>query len=294
MTCIASCMMSAFLAFSCTSDEFFGIKEDYEGIEYPILQDIAHSAEYIEYQKQSILSMVELRSLDTTKCVFYDTINGKRILVSPQKTSIRTVLDAKRKVVELFPEFEEATITEKRQIRQIAMMDNNQLRKLSKKYSLYSRTMTKSSSGETDAHRFAMLVSCERQELDDDMYCFYAEGYTNNWYIDDDYWVSVECALSYTESMKQETGGYGFDSDGSGIWITSSEADIGHIRRIAVPNESNNGQWQDPWPTFEFHVHPSCVLIPSEGDWSTYYNQSVNGLWHLIFDLEGNYSAFYI
>lgn len=41
---------------SCTRDQFFGIEENTEGLNYSVMNTIAQSKEYIEFQKQSFFS----------------------------------------------------------------------------------------------------------------------------------------------------------------------------------------------------------------------------------------------
>lgn len=288
---MAKSVLLIFLAASCTSDEFFGIEENYEGIEYRMIKKIAHSKEYIEFQKLSIQSMTELCNIDTTKLEFYDTINGKRVLVSPQKYTIRPVLDARRRLIESFPEYKNASIQEKNQIKQIAMMDNGQLREYAYIYMSSSNyKKTKSYNVETDAYRYMIQSSRHEPGTHEGEWVVTGVNHTTNtevvnyWYIDEDYWNCIYDAIDLVFWFRKEQGGLGWFSDGSGIRISAPEADSGHLPRVWI-----NAQ---PWPSLEFHVHPSGNLTPSEADMGAYYNH--NGLWHLIFDVDGNYSAFYI
>lgn len=78
-----ACMVIAILFMtvitSCTSDEFFGIEEDYDGVSFSMLEKIAHSKEYLEFQKQSILSAKEICNLDTANRVMYILMEIKHL-----------------------------------------------------------------------------------------------------------------------------------------------------------------------------------------------------------------------
>jgi len=112
---------------SCTSDEFFGIKEDYEGVSYSMLEKIANSKEFIEYQTLSYLDMEKLLSIDTTQMVVIDTIEGKPLYTLKEIGSVRLVLEARQKLVESYPEYEKTTAVDKEQILNIALLNNKSL-----------------------------------------------------------------------------------------------------------------------------------------------------------------------
>ena len=281
------------IATSCTSDAFFGFEENYEGLDYQLLNQIAHSKEFINFQELSILSISEFRSIDTTQMVLFDTINGKQVFVTSEKYSIQPVVEARRKLIESYPEFENATFLEKNQIRQISLMDNSQLRNLAKKViPNYCKAQTKSYDIETDAYRYMLQTSRHSEGSHQGEWIIKGVNSStntevvNSWYIDDDYWNSIYDAIDLVYWFGAEQGGLGWFSDGSGIRIEAPEADSSHLPRVWANANA------EPRPSFEFHVHPSGNLTPSESDMSVFYNHT--GFWHFIFDVDGNYSAFYI
>ena len=105
LAAMAVCVMGAFFAASCTSEEFFGIEEETDAVAFSTLTKIANSAEYLEYQKQAFLAQQAIAGIDTTKKVQVGEIDGKPIFAS-ESVSIQCALDARQKLVEAYPEFE--------------------------------------------------------------------------------------------------------------------------------------------------------------------------------------------
>ena len=79
---MAMCVMGAFFAASCTSEEFFGIEEETDAVAFSTLTKIANSAEYLEYQKQAFLAQQAIAGIDTTKMVKVGEIDGEPIFAT--------------------------------------------------------------------------------------------------------------------------------------------------------------------------------------------------------------------
>ncbi len=218
LAAMAVCVMGAFFAASCTSEEFFGIEEETDAVAFSTLTKIANSAEYLEYQEQAFLAQQAIASIDTTKKVQVGEIDGKPIFAS-ESVSIQGALDARQKLVEAYPEFEKTTAAEKNQILNIAMMNSKSLRSFATPSAI---NMTKGGGYETEASRYA-LSNYER--------CIHASpNYTggygmfmSTWYVEDDYLSAVAMAVSESEWSGHLAGGFEF-YDGSGIYVEDNRA----------------------------------------------------------------------
>ncbi|MCQ2127780.1 MAG: hypothetical protein MJZ06_10165 [Bacteroidaceae bacterium] len=218
LAAMAVCVMGAFFAASCTSDEFYGIEEEADAVAFSTLTKIANSAEYLEYQEQAFLAQQAIASIDTTKKVQVCEIDGKPIYGS-ESVSIQGALDARQKLVEAYPEFEKTTAAERNQILNIAMMNNKSLRSIAPTSAI---NMTKGSWYETEASRYALsnYESCIHASPN------YTGGYgmfMSTWYVEDNYLSAVAMAVSESEWSGHLAGGFEFE-DGSGIYVEDYRA----------------------------------------------------------------------
>ena len=274
-------VMAALFEAGCTSNEFFGIEEDVEGgLDYPTMHEIACSQEFIEFQTQSFLNMKKLLDVDTTQMVLIDTIDGKLLYASKEIGNIRPVLEARRQLVETYPEYERSNAIEKEQIMNIALLNDRSLRKIANKNTPGVLMRTKSGNGESDAVKWISAKSSHEQVGE------------NQWLVNGEYWYAntnvyncINEALWRTECGQVEHGGYGWNSDGSGILIVDPNATIDHMTFWVWYNV--------PTPHYDFHVHPSGNLSPSPEDRDTWLNIMPTD-YHIIFDISGNYEQYNI
>lgn len=264
----------------CTSNDFFGIiEEESAGVCYPKLHEIACSKEFIEFQTQSYLDMEKLLIVDTAQMVVIDTIGGRLLYASKEIGSIRPVLEARQKLVKAYPEYENATAGEKEQILNIALLNSKSLMNLARKISVNNIIRTKSVNYETDAVRWIINGSEYDLISESDAEWFVRGQY---WYSDANVYNCINEALWRTEREGVERGGFGWDSDGSGILVVDPEAIINHMHRT-VANV-------DPLPSYDFHVHPSGNLTASYEDKLGWQISPV--LVHRIYDISGNYERY--
>ncbi len=209
---MAVCVMGAFFAASCSSDEFYGIEEDADAVVFSTLTKIANSAEYLEYQKQAFLAQQAIAGIDTTKMVKVGEIDGEPIFAT-ESVSIQEALDARQKLVEAYPEFEKTTDAEKNQILNIAMMNNKSLRSIAPTSAI---NMTKGSYFETLASAYT-LSSFETYAMGYTVYGGYNLGFAD-WYPEDNFYNAIARAVNESESSRALACGYIFD-DHSGIFI---------------------------------------------------------------------------
>ena len=213
LAAMAVCVMGAFFAASCTSDEFFGIEEDADAVVFSTLTKIANSAEYLEYQEQAFLAQQAIASIDTTKKVQVCEIDGKPIYGS-ESVSIQGALDARQKLLEAYPEFEKTTAAEKNQILNIAMMNSKSLRSIATPSAI---NMTKGGGYETQASRYAL-----------DTYERYAHLMSTTWHVEESYITALNWAISENERSGHAAGGFEFE-DGSGIYVEDHYATSGFV-----------------------------------------------------------------
>lgn len=218
LAAMAVCVMGAFFAASCTSEEFFGIEEETDAVAFSTLTKIANSAEYLEYLEQSFLARQAIASIDTTKKVQVCEIDGKPIYGS-ESVSIQGALDARQKLLEAYPEFEKTTAAEKNQILNIAMMNSKSLRSIATPSAI---NMTKGSLYETEASRYA-LSNYESNILSGMSTSYYYAMGMSTWYVEDNYLSAVAMAVSESEMSGHLAGGFEF-YDGSGIYVEDNRA----------------------------------------------------------------------
>ena len=276
------CIMSVCVAASCTSDQFFGIEEETDGTSYSTLNKIAQSKEFIEFQKQSFLSTEEMCNIDTTQKVLFDYFKGKPVYLIGDAHTIRPYLDARQKLVEAYPEYENTTIDEKNQIFNLAIMNNKSLRELAERCipkALINRT--KSINYESYAVIYTRSHPGKFEKLSE------ADGGTwavlpdYTWYTRDDYMTAVNMAISESENTGLERGGLVF-YDYSGIMQVKPNLVPGEIDLWYYPDITNQYA-----PQADFHTHPSGNLQPSETD----YNSWSFVPWgiHMIYNCNGDY-----
>lgn len=286
-------MLLRFVAFfctiGCTSDDFFGIDEEYEGLDFQTLNKIARSKEYIEFQKMSFICMEEPAFIDTMEMELIDCDDNLYFYASKKTYSIRPVLDARQKLVEIYPEYEKATSNERNQILNLALMNNNGLMRWANKCIPNALKITKSVNEEADAVKWIRKKS--QNELVSDSYEWYGliTGANSEWSVGSCRWYAYNYnyntifdALCYSEGLAKEVGGYCWQSDGSGVLIDDPNA---------TPYKMTFGHWSnEPLPSFDFHVHPSGVLYPSEEDRNTW--RHMPWIIHRIYDYSGCYKVF--
>lgn len=278
-----------FLVTSCTNEDFWGIEKETSGLDYRTLKKISQSEEFIEFQKQSLISMEVPMLNDTCDMEMIDSINEQHFLVSKTKYSIRPVLDARQKLVEIYPEYEIATNEERNQILNLALIDNMVLRKMVEKYIPNVLNKTKSVNEESDAVRWIRKKNQNELLSDSNDWSELITGANSEWsvgsciwYAYNNYYNTIYDALVNSEGLAKEVGGYCWESDGSGILIDDPSATLYYM---------TFGHWDDaPIPSFDFHVHPNGVLYPSEADATTW--KKLPTVFHRIYDCAGYYRIF--
>ena len=289
---MAMCAMGAFFAASCTSDEFFGIEEEADAVAFSTLTKIANSAEYLEYQTQAFLLQLELCSIDTTRKVKVGVIDGKPLYSLDEVKSISSFLEARQKLIETYPNFENATFAEKKQIQNIAILNNKSLRlfatpnvlartKGSNPETMAGLWISRMCNGENTGYYYDSSEGCYRHRSNVENVPGFQPGdyYTYEMNVFQDSYEAIAAARSKSINTEKETGGWGW-SDDSAISIYHEQATIS---MMSFPGFRGN-----PLPSYDFHFHPSGDLCPSEYDFSSGHN-----IYHYIFDYEGNYSCFW-
>lgn len=277
-------MAFAIFEVSCTSDQFFGIEENAEGLNYSVLNKIAQSKEYIEFQKQSFLNMDKLLSVDTTQMEVIDTIGDRLLYASKEKGSIRPVLDAWQKLVELYPEYEETTLEEREQILNIALLNSKSLMMQVNKNTSGVLKRTKSLNEETASVQF-FLGWAELIEHNISFYQWIIYNQNGYWGVNscDNWFICVDYSIRKTEGDGKEHGGYGW-TDTSGATIDDYYASRDSMNLVW------NGYGTTPYPYFDYHVHPSGNLTPSEWDNASW--SSVPWGMHMIVNCNADYIVY--
>lgn len=277
-------MAFAIFEVSCTSDQFFGIEENSEGLNYSVLNKIAQSKEYIEFQKQSFLNMDKLLSVDTTQMEVIDTIGDRLLYASKEKGSIRPVLDAWQKLVELYPEYEETTLEEREQILNIALLNSKSLMMQVNKNTSGVLKRTKSLNEETASVQF-FLGWAELIEHNDSYYQWIIYNQNGYWGVNscDNWFICVDYSIRKTVEDGKEHGGYGW-TDTSGATIDDQNAARDSMSFVW------NGYDTTPYPYFDYHVHPSGNLTPSECDNASW--SSVPWGMHMIVNCNADYIVY--
>lgn len=266
---IAVFNMGLLFAVSCTSDDFFEIEEDYEEVDYAILKEIALSKEYIDFQKQSYLMWNQMHSIDKTKRVVVNSYKGMTVYAYEETVSIKPFFDAREKLIINYPVFEETSNEEKNIILNLAILKNRSLRKMVES-SLFDANITKSSSPESLAYRYAQ--SSEGLKINNHTWRLGGYGY---WYTDDFYVNIINMAKSRVDEDGKEHGGY-FFMDFSGLLNEDNYATPDSMHFYQSINSSNEEQ-----PIQDFHFHPNDNLNPSLADYQMWF--SVPWSEHLIF-----------
>lgn len=277
-------MAFAIFEVSCTSDQFFGIEENAEGLNYSVLNKIAQSKEYIEFQKQSFLNMDKLLSVDTTQMEVIDTIGDRLLYASKEKGSIRPVLEAWQKLVELYPEYEETTLEEREQILNIALLNSKSLMMQVNKNTSGVLKRTKSLNEETASVQF-FLGWAELIEHNISFYQWIIYNQNGYWGVNscDNWFICVDYSIRKTEGDGKEHGGYGW-TDTSGATIDDYNATRDSMNLVW------NGYGTTPYPYFDYHVHPSGNLTPSEWDNASW--SSVPWGMHMIVNCNADYIVY--
>lgn len=265
------CVIGVLFVASCTSDEFFGIEADHEGVDYSTLNNIALSKEYVEYQKQLFLSLNAMNSIDTTKKVIVDYYEGRTIYAYEEIVSFRPLFDAYKELIESYPEYEKTNNKEKHQILNLAIYNNRSLRKMSEKYQFVT-SRTKSCSPESMAYLYAQASNAVQINS-----CKWSVENVAYWYADDFYPIIVSAALNMSYESGNECGGMVFFDD-SGILnedlnATPESMTLYYDERIPFQ------------PIYDFHVHPDDDLNCSDEDvllwalepWSVHYIVTKSG-----------------
>lgn len=285
MSLLTAFIMDVLFATSCTSDEFFGIEEVYDGVDYLTMERIAHSNAYIEFQKQSILCMLAFSNLDTI-CMKLDSIDGQPIWVSNRTFSAQSVFESRQEITDLYPEYDDMSDVEKQQILNIAINSNKQLRTLAHKYLKKNCMNTKSANYESDAVRW--IQAGETNLMGDSYGCSdLLSGANSMWAVGGQYlyayslWTNALAdAMNLSRRNGVEFGGYAWESDDSGVLIDDPQSTQSELHSPFIP--------ANPYPSFHFHIHPSGNLSPSEADKNSLNLLSYFGCSYIIFDLEGN------
>lgn len=268
---------------NCTSDDFWGIQEEYDGIEYPILEKIAKSNEFIEYQKQIYLHMEEINNLDTDKTNKEGNVDNKPM--SGVSISFGNVLDARRQLIMVYPEYEEATDYEKNQILNLALLNDKSLLAMAKKCMPNNQYLTKSLCRGTDAFIYVHSgTPIEYLSSEDGGEWLVLNKY--HWYARVSWYDALFLAISSTEESGLERGGYVF-RDNSGLMTIDPDAtNTEYYSEMSFVwwDLSEGNEYQ---PIRDFHIHPSTNnVIPSDSDRATWSRMPWNEHW--IYDLGGH------
>lgn len=261
-------LVTIFVVLGCTSDDFWGINEEYNGISYPTMERIARSKAYIDYQKQTLLSMEEMRNIDTTKNVLIGYVEDKPMYGIGAVFSIRGVYDARQKLIDEFPEYEKATDYEHEQIFNLAIMNNRSLLKMAKRIipDCLLETNTKAIDYESDAVKYTRLFESNCQKLTTEYGGVWLVAGTYYWHTKSTWYEAVFNAIEISRSNEKECGGYYFN-DNSGLT---------HVDPNAKHDEMsfywyNEGVPESIQPFKDFHIHPSPDnTIPSDSDLVTW------------------------
>lgn len=276
------CIIGACFATSCTSDEFYGIQEKTESLDFPTLSKIARSKEFIEYQKQAFLNIEIINSIDNTKKEVVDFFQGKPVYAIGNVLSIRPYLDARKKLLEEYPEFIKITDEDKNQILSLAILNNKSLRQLAEKYipNTDVNKRTKAINYESYAVKYVKAGTGEYQMRDTrDGGEWLVAGFVT-WYTRDSFQSVLDMAIDKTNSTENEHGGYHF-ADGSGTLNDDPTATPDSMTFIFWPTVQ-----EDYTPTFDFHVHPNDNL-----DYSLYDALMWDSMpwdFHFIYDTNGD------
>lgn len=280
----------------CSSDDFFGIESDSDGMNYSMLKKIAYSKEFIEYQKQIFISMEEFDNIDNTKTMLLSSDDEKPIYDAGINISIHNVLIARQQLIEAYPEYKEATYVEKNQIINLAILNNKALMRMANKYN-YPQNMTKSSiPTQIYAFKFIQLVSLEKSvsPIESGEPAYLIDG-SFNWYLRTWWYDAVLDAIQYSALSGLEIGGLIF-RDQSGILTLDSNAENTrdyHEMSLCIVNiETNNNEFQQYTPVGDFHIHPSINNFTPSGADSTAWG-IMSWSQHAIFDLEGHGEMYY-
>lgn len=277
---LAVCVFGTFIAVSCTSDAFFGLEEDYEGVNYSTLKEIAQSKEYVEFQKQSLLSAELMKNIDTTQVIIAGDFEGKPIYAVGGVVSIASYIEAWENLKELYPEYENTTDEEKNQIFNLALMNNKELRQIAKRCVPLVEKRTKGLNEGSYAVQYALSGGAELRS--DANGGEWSVG-SVTWYTRDDFSTVLSMALSGSESSGKEMGGY-FCSDGSSILNDDPSATSEQMNFVYF---SGAGMCT---PIMDFHIHPNNNLNPSEADLNAW--SSFPWSFHYIYGPSGDIQAY--
>lgn len=282
---LTTLVLSVSLVTSCTRDAFFGLEEEYDGFSYSKMYEIANSKEYINYQTEVLLAREEINNIDTTNKVMVGSYEGRIIYSIGSTGSIKPLLEARKQLLDSYPDYNNATFEDMQQMFNVAIMNNRELRNLISKISTCADYMTKGNNGETDAWRWIMSSSIKPDEPEGNTggYPINYKSTHNIWYFHEDYWVCICEAIYLAGGEQKEHGGYCWESDGSGVRVFDINRLEDEMHRVFFA--------VDPKPTFEFHVHPSGNLSASNKDWSSWSLMSTS-VYHRIYDTEGNYKTY--
>lgn len=256
---------------SCTSDQFFGIEEETDGLNYSVLNKIALSKEYVEFQKQMYLSTEAIDNIDTTKKVIVNYCKGKAVYAYEEIVSFKGVFDAYQQLVESYPEYKSTNANERKQILKLALYNNASLKMLLNKYH-FATHGTKSCSPESLAYLYAQASDAVRET--DSKWIVGDVGY---WYLDDYYPIIVNAALNMSYESGNEWGGMVFFDDSG---ILNEDLNASPISMNLYWDERISFQ-----PIYDFHVHPDDDINCSDEDvlswallpWSIHYIVTKSG-----------------
>lgn len=278
-------MVLSLFAASCSNDAFFGFDESGENPNYTILDIIANSKEFIDYQLSVQSHLMEVSSIDTTELEPYDVVNGKTVYISRQTISIFPIIMSKKILLESFPEYAELTASDKKYLLKKAIANDATLKDLLDVNFGKTILRTKSVNNEINSVKW-IRTNSQNLMLSDSYGCSDMVTEANSmwsvgsciWYAYENYAMAISDAISLARRYAKEFGGYGWESDNSGIMIDDPSATEDHMvfsRMISSPS-----------PSFDFHVHPNGNLYPSGDD----YRMWDNCIWikHWIYDLNGN------
>ena len=236
--------------------------------------------------------MEEINNLDTTKTIIIGYVDGKPMYGVGATFSISNVLDARQRLKEAYPEYEEATDDEKNEILNIAILYDKSLLDMAKKSVPNNQYSTKVLCRDKYAYKYVHsgepgTIECLSEEDGGEWLVLNRyHWYARSWWYD-----AVCMAISATEESGLERGGYAFGDQSGLLTIDPDAINTEYYSEMSFVwwDLSPGNEFQ---PVGDFHVHPSYNnVIPSDSDRVTWSRMPWGQ--HLIFDLGGHAEKYY-
>jgi len=269
---------------SCSNDAFFGFDEDGVKESESPYDYIAKSAEYIEYQRGALDFLNTIQNIDTTKMEFVGIFYGKPLYKCVADSDISHLLHSMDILADVFPEYKELNTIEKAKLQDFAMRNNKHLQSIMD-YKPIAPVRTKSYDSEhiMNAHSWMISEGISLYDVNRDVWRY---GNTGIYLGVGNYLDCIAQSITNTINYNKERGGYCWANDASGVMIVDTYS--GEFWMGFPPVK------KQPYPTFDFHVHPnpSRDKTPSTYDISAWGNSVISI--HMICDIDGGYSYYYM